>query len=337
MAGDFMRLAGLQWFKEVIFSKSFRAAAKDSTVPTSHYDIAGRDDADKWYLAEEEEVAQLIAMGTWELVPLPKDRKTIKSKWVYRIKTDADGRITRYKARLCACGYSQKAGIDYKDIYAPVFRMESSRLVLTIIASRKMKFHQMDVVGAFINGKLDHEIFMAQHSGFEDISRADYVLLLLRNLYGLKQAPRIWHQTIDPFLKKLGFTSLDADPCIYFQWDESRTNLQLICLYVDNLGIAADQQSDIDTIRAQLNQEYKMTDEPADQFLQMKLEYDHGVFYLSQIHKNDELLLATNMSTCFPASTPMDSLSISKMDCPVVGSEEKHNMHNMKDINIILT
>jgi hypothetical protein len=122
-------------------------------VPSSHYDIAGRDDADKWYLAEEEEVAQLIAMGTWELVPLPKDRKTIKSKWVYRIKTDADGRITRYKSRLCACGYSQKAGIDYKDIYAPVFRMESSRLVLTIIASRKMKFHQMDVVGAFINGR----------------------------------------------------------------------------------------------------------------------------------------------------------------------------------------
>jgi hypothetical protein len=152
-------------------------------------------------------------------------------------------------------------------IHLCLFRMESSRIFLTIIASRKMKFIQMDVTAAFLNGELTEDIYMQQPTGYEDIARADYVLLLLRNLYGLKQAPRVWHQTIDPFLRKLGFTAMDADPCIYFQWDQKRSNLQLISLYVDNLGIAADLQSDVDYIRNQLKSEYKMTDEPADQFL----------------------------------------------------------------------
>ena len=67
-------------------------------------------------------------MGTWgKPEPLPPGRQAIKNKWVYRLKTDTHGNVTRYKARLCACGYSQKAGIDYKEVYSPVFRMESLR------------------------------------------------------------------------------------------------------------------------------------------------------------------------------------------------------------------
>jgi hypothetical protein len=223
-------------------------------------------DSAKWLKAEEEEIAQLLAMGTWEVVPLPKGRKAIRSKWIYRIKTDADGNPTRYKARLCACGYSQKAGIDYKEIYSPFFRMESSRMFLTIIASRKMKFAQMDVTAAFLNGGLDHSIYMKQPTGYEDHSRADYVLLLLRNLYGLKQAPRVWHQTIHPFLVKLGFISMEADPCIYYKWTSEQKRLQLISLYVDNLGIAADADIDLQAVRAALHSQYKMTDEPDDIF-----------------------------------------------------------------------
>jgi hypothetical protein len=200
--------------------------------------------------------------------------------------------------------------------------MESSRLFLTIIASRKMKFIQMDVTAAFLNGDLEEEIYMQQPAGFEDIARADYVLLLLKNLYGLKQAPRVWHQTINPFFISLGFKPLEAEPCIYYQWNDNK--LQLISLYVDNLGIAADEQSDLDNIRNQLKSEYKMTDEPSDQFLQMKLQYKNGIFSLSQTHKIDLLLQTTNMASSEPASTPMDALTVSRADCPAIGSEEEH-------------
>jgi hypothetical protein len=176
-----MALSRFKWLRELQQpNKASRAITNDPNVPKNHQSIAGMPEEANWIAAEEEEIAQLIAMGTWELVPLPKGRQAIKSTWVYRLKKDADGTITRYKARLCACGYSQRAGVDYKGIYAPVFRMEYSRIFLTIIASRRMKMIQMDVTGAFINGKFEEEIYMKQPEGYEDISRADYVLLLLR-------------------------------------------------------------------------------------------------------------------------------------------------------------
>jgi hypothetical protein len=317
-----MQMAGLKWYKEVTTAKSLRTSSHDTSIPRNHFDIAGRDDSKEWIAAEEEEIAQLLAMGTWELVKLPPGRKAIKSKWVYRMKTDPFGNVTRYKARLCACGYSQKAGIDYKEIYAPVFRMESSRLFLIIISSRKMKFVLMDVTGAFLNGGLEERIYMAQPEGYEDLTRAEYVLLLLRNLYGLKQAPRVWHQTIDPFLRRLGFIAMEADPCIYYKWDADRIHLQLISLYVDNLGIAADLQSDIDHVRSQLNSEFKMTDEPDNMFLQMQLSCTDGIYSLSQTNAINKLIIATNMETALPSSTPMETLTLSNSDSPVVGSDE---------------
>jgi transposase InsO family protein len=328
-AYTFMHMASLQWFKEVPRAAVLRASASDPTVPKNHFDISGREDESDWIKAEEEEIAQLIAMGTWELVPLPPNRKPIKSKWVYRKKTDAQGKVVRYKARLCACGYSQKAGIDFKEIYSPVFRMESSRLFLTIVASRKMKLIQMDVTGAFLNGPLQETIYMKQPQGYEDLSKADYVLVLLRNLYGLKQAPRVWHQTIHPFLVELGFKAMEADPCIYFQWDAPHKNLQLISLYVDNLGVAADRESDVERVRAQLQSKFTMTDEPDDQFLQMKFKYADGHMILSQTQAIDDLLVSTNMESALPVSTPMDALTVSKDDCPSVGSDEWHHMQQI--------
>ncbi len=328
-AYTFMQMASLQWFKEVPTATVLRASASDPTVPKNHFDISGREDESDWIKAEQEEIAQLIAMGTWELVPLPQDRKPIKSKWVYRKKTDAQGNVVRYKARLCACGYSQKAGVDFKEIYSPVFRMESSRLFLTIVASRKMKLIQMDVTGAFLNGPLEETIYMKQPQGYEDLSKADYVLVLLRNLYGLKQAPRVWHQTIHPFLVEIGFKAMEADPCIYFKWDAPHKNLQLISLYVDNLGVAADQESDVEQVRAQLQSKFTMTDEPDDQFLQMKFKYSDGKMILSQTQAIDDLLVATNMESALPVSTPMEALTVSKDDCPSVGSDEWHHMQKI--------
>ena len=125
---DFLPLLGCEWYQ---LPPSAALSATGDILPTTYDDIAELVDRDEWNKATDSEIATLIEHGTWELVPLPKGRKAIKSKWVFRIKRDADGAVTRYKARLCACGYSQVAGVDYKDIYAPVVRAESLRLVLS--------------------------------------------------------------------------------------------------------------------------------------------------------------------------------------------------------------
>jgi len=325
-AGDFLTLASLRWLKEVC-SKSSRATANENNLPKNHHQVIGHPEETSWIQAEEEEIAQLIAMGTWTLVPLPPGRTAIKNTWVYRKKKDANGNVVRYKARLCACGYSQKAGIDYQEIYSPVFRMESSRLFLTILASRNMFFKQMDVSAAFLNSDMDTEIYMKQITGYEDLTKADYVLLLLRSLYGLKQSPRLWHKTIHPFLESLGFTAMEADPCIYFQWKSQK--LQLISLYVDNLGIAGDLLSDVETVRRKLKERFKMTDEPENQFLGVHLRRTKEGFVLNQTNAIEDLLIATNMSNANSVSTPMESLTCSKLDCPLEKSEEWNQMQSI--------
>ena len=105
---------------------------------------------------------------TWELVPLPKGRKAIGSRWTYSIKFNSDGSITRYKARLVAQGFSQVIGIDYYDTFAPTIRLETVRTLLHLTAAHGWFRGQDDVVAAFLFGDLEEEIFMRQLEGFED-------------------------------------------------------------------------------------------------------------------------------------------------------------------------
>lgn len=111
-------------------------------------------------------MVSLMESNTWKLVSLPPGRQAIKGRWIFRIKRDANGIITRYKARLCACVYSQIHGVDVTDIYAPIVRSVSLRLLMSIVASRNMELYQMNVTSAFSNGDLGETIYMRQPAGF---------------------------------------------------------------------------------------------------------------------------------------------------------------------------
>ena len=108
----------------------------------------------------EEEMTSMRSNHVWKLVDLPKGRKTIGNKWVLKIKRKADGSIERYKAHLVAKGYTQQEGIDYEETFSPIVRFTSIRLILAIVVNLDLELHQMDVKTAFLNGKLDEEIYM---------------------------------------------------------------------------------------------------------------------------------------------------------------------------------
>jgi len=108
----------------------------------------------KWNNAMDEEMAALDANVIWELVALPKDKKAIGCKWVYKIKHNADGFVRRYKVRLVAKGYAQTYGIDYEETYSPVAKMTTIRTIIVMAVAKRWSLHQMDVKNVFFHGDL---------------------------------------------------------------------------------------------------------------------------------------------------------------------------------------
>ena len=170
------------------------AFATSTVEPKSMKDAQLRDDWNLWYDAALTEYTQMLAHNTWELVPLPKGRKPVGSKWVFKIKEKADGSIERYKARIVAQGFSQKPHLDYTETFAPVAKFASLRSILAISAIEDLELHHMDVSSAFLNGDLDEEIYMSQPEGFVQPGQEHLVCRLRKSLYGLKQSPRQWYQ-----------------------------------------------------------------------------------------------------------------------------------------------
>ena len=155
-----------------------------STVEPSSFEEASNDKS--WVKAMEEELDQIQKNETWELVPRPKNKNVIGTKWVFRNKLNEEGQITRNKARLVFKGYAQVEGIDFEETFSPVARMEAIRMILAYACSNKIKVYQMDVKSAFLNGELEEEVYIEQPEGFQVSDKKGYVCRLKKALYGLK-------------------------------------------------------------------------------------------------------------------------------------------------------
>jgi hypothetical protein len=157
--------------------------------PVSFQDAKSRPDWSLWWNAMVKEIEAIIQNQTWELTDLPQGKRVIPLKWVFKIKRDAQGNFDKYKARIVVRGYSQIAGLDFEETFAPVIRIESVRLLLAIAAANDLYILQIDCKNAFLHGKNDMDIFVHQPEGFVDVRSPDKVLCLNKSLYGLKQAP----------------------------------------------------------------------------------------------------------------------------------------------------
>ena len=121
------------------------------------------------------------------------------------VNGSTDGSVERIKMRLFSKGFSQVEGIDYNETFAPVAKMNSIRLVLSLAALHNWEVHQMDVKSVFLYGDLQEEIYMEQRPGYVQ-NNSSLVFLLKKSLYGLKQAPRAWYAKMDSFLLDTGFS-----------------------------------------------------------------------------------------------------------------------------------
>ena len=136
-----------------------------------------------------EEMYSLNKNKTYDLVELPKGKKVLKNKWVFKLKKNGH-KLVKYKARLVVKGFSQKQWIDFDVIFSPVVKMSSIRVFLGLVASLDLELEQIDVKTAFLHGDLKEGIYMDQPKGFKVKGKEHMVCKLKKNLYGLKHAPR---------------------------------------------------------------------------------------------------------------------------------------------------
>ncbi|CAI7808621.1 unnamed protein product [Closterium sp. NIES-53] len=134
-------------------------------------------DAEEWKKAMESELKSIEENGTWELVELSEGRKAITSKWLFKIKSDPDGKIERYKSKLVAKRYQQKEKVDYKELFAPVVKPTTLRTLLAGATIKGWVVKQMDMTTTFLNDILEEEIFMAQPKGSFMVVYVDDILI----------------------------------------------------------------------------------------------------------------------------------------------------------------
>ncbi|CAI7934506.1 unnamed protein product [Closterium sp. NIES-54] len=192
---------------------AFFSLVEMSGEPATLKEALESSDAEEWKKAMEIELKIIEENGMWELVELPEGRKAITSKWIFKIKSDADGKIECYKSRIVANGYQKKEKVDYKELFAPVVKSTTLRTLLAGATIKGWVVKQMDVTTAFLNGFLEEEIFMAQPKGFDDGSGR--VWKLKKALHGLKQAHRQWYLKLQEGSEEIGFTPSSANHSLF--------------------------------------------------------------------------------------------------------------------------
>ncbi|BBH01962.1 transposable element gene, partial [Prunus dulcis] len=114
----------------------------------------------KWTQAMNDEMEALQKNSTWKMTIIPKGKRTVGCRWIYTANFKADGTIERYKARLVAKGYTQTYGIDYGKTFAPVAKINTIRVLLSLAANLNWPLHQFDVKNAFLHSDLEEEVYM---------------------------------------------------------------------------------------------------------------------------------------------------------------------------------
>jgi hypothetical protein len=147
----------------------------------------------------KEEMDSLENNQTWYLVQLLAEKRALQNKWVYRLKEE-DGEEKWYKARLVVKGFAQKKGIDFDEIFSPIFKITSIRTILSFVEVEDLHLEQLDVKTTFLHGDLEEEIYMQQPQGYEVKGKDNLVCRLKKSLYGLKKAPRQWYLKFDRFM-----------------------------------------------------------------------------------------------------------------------------------------
>ncbi|CAM8937760.1 unnamed protein product [Rhodiola kirilowii] len=261
----------------------------------------------KWNEAMEAEFKALNSNNTWEITDLPLGKNHVGSKWIYRIKRNSDGTISKYKARLVARGFTQLEGLDYHETFALVVKMNTIRAFLAVVVANGWPLFQLDVDNAFLHGHLDEEVYMSLPPVFYKNEKAQgKVCRLLKSLYGLKQAPRQWYSRFSDVLVSFGFVQSLNDHSL-FTYNKEGIFLALL-VYVDDVILTGTSSSLIQSVKTYIHDLFGIKDlGKLRYFLGFEVARSSEGLFLNQRKYAFELIVEAGLSACKPSTILMDT------------------------------
>ncbi|GJW77913.1 putative ribonuclease H-like domain-containing protein [Tanacetum coccineum] len=244
-------------------------------------------------------------LDVWVLVPPPDNIKPLTLKWLFKNKHDEENTVIRNKTRLVVRGYRQEEGIDFKESFAPVARMEAIRIFLAYVAHKSFIVFQMDVKTAFLHGTLKEDVYVCQPEGFIDADHPSHVYKLKKALYGLKQAPRAWYDELSTFLLQNHFFKGTIDPTLFIRRFDD--DILVVQVYVDDIIFGSTHPrytqlfSDLMKSRFEMSMMGEMTF-----FLGLQVNQSPCGIFINQSNYVLEILKKYGMETCDLIGTPME-------------------------------
>ena len=303
-SGPNLRIRKPQTYKETRTYNRTHMALMSTNIndePPSYNEAIKCDQAHLWDLAMKEEMESLAKNKTWVLVDRIPGMNVVKNKWVYKVKTKADGSVDRFKARLVAKGYTQQEGVDFDETFSPVVRYDTVRCLLSLACQQNMKLIQFDVKTAFLNGILEENIFMEEPLGFES-SSGKKVCKLLKSLYGLKQASRAWNICLRNVLVDFGLKQSLSDPCLFIAKDK---DLYLVLYVDDGLVISRNQELE-EALMTRLKNQFEITTGDCSSFCGLQISRNEDTLTIHQTNYCKKVLSRFKMETARSVSTPAE-------------------------------
>lgn len=286
------------------FETSFLSVT-DCEEPMTFEEALQSNFSDEWQKAMELELKALNDNNTWDIIDKPKNCDVIDSKWVFKIKRDGTGKITNFKARLVARGFQQK-DLIYEDIYSPVAKLNTFRILLAICVNLDWVIFQMDVCSAFLHGEIKENIFMYLPDNCN--LPEGKVCQLKKAIYGLKRAPKYWNEKFHEFMSTQNFIKSENDHCLYFRITDQFKIYVLI--YVDDLIITGSNVKEIDNLKVEMMKNFKMKDLGLISYylgISVNQNLLENTVTLSQSNYLENVLKRFDMYECKNVSTPMDN------------------------------
>nr|GEV05216.1 retrovirus-related Pol polyprotein from transposon TNT 1-94 [Tanacetum cinerariifolium] len=293
-------------------SRSILAARAQQNVKEAMSDPA-------WIESMQEELFQFKRMDVWVLVPAPDNISPLTLKWIFKNKHDEEQTVIRNKSRQVMRGYRQEEGLDFKESFALVARMEAIRIFMAYDAHKSFTMFQMDVKTAFLHGSLKQDVYVCQPEGFIDVDHPSHVYKLKKAFYGLKQAPRAWYDELSKFILQNHFFKGTIDPALFIRRFDD--DILVVQVYVDDIIFGSTHLmythlfSDLMKSRFEMSMMGEMTF-----FLGLQVNQSPCGIFINQSKYVLEILKKYGMESCDPVGTPIeikDKLNLDQNRTPV--------------------